>query len=362
MSRSAALVIAYLMRRLRWPAERALAHAVERRPVVATNAGFWDQLCKLEEELGIKERQLVADPAAASGAAAATAGPDAAMVDAAAERIAVRVLPKPGSAAAAAQALPAPAGEKAGKREERDRAEGRDRDGKHRDREEDRDRGREKDERRDRDRDREKDRGEGRGEKESRRDRGDRGDDRKRDRDRTDGHEKEDRKRSRGSERDDRDRDRDRDRDAPARPRGVKEEVERGTPPEEPGGAEEPPPGCVVLEVLKEGKVVKMLELGLSKPGHTCLVGRIASCNLMLEHASISRHHAQISLDASGRPTVMDLGSAHGTSLDGTWLRAKTPRQLKVGSVLRFGGSTRQYKVAQAVVPAKPVLNNAESP
>ena len=59
VSRSAALVIAYLMRRFTWPAERAREHARARRSLVNPNQGFWRQLCAFEAELGIRQRCAV---------------------------------------------------------------------------------------------------------------------------------------------------------------------------------------------------------------------------------------------------------------------------------------------------------------
>lgn len=59
VSRSAALVIAYLMRRFTWPAERAREHARARRSLVNPNQGFWRQLCAFEAELGITQRCAV---------------------------------------------------------------------------------------------------------------------------------------------------------------------------------------------------------------------------------------------------------------------------------------------------------------
>jgi dual specificity MAP kinase phosphatase len=56
VSRSAALAIAYLMRRFTWPAKRARAHCQQRRSLVSPNQGFWRSLCALEEQLGITER------------------------------------------------------------------------------------------------------------------------------------------------------------------------------------------------------------------------------------------------------------------------------------------------------------------
>lgn len=37
--------------------------------------------------------------------------------------------------------------------------------------------------------------------------------------------------------------------------------------------------------------------------------------------------------------------AGHGTNVDGLWLRAKAPRGLQVGSVIKFGASSRSYTV-----------------
>lgn len=56
VSRSAALVMAYLMRRFAWNAAKARQHCVERRSVVQPNDGFWRSLCAFEAQLGIGDR------------------------------------------------------------------------------------------------------------------------------------------------------------------------------------------------------------------------------------------------------------------------------------------------------------------
>ncbi len=56
VSRSAALVMAYLMRRFSWNAAKARADCVERRSVVQPNDGFWRSLCAFEAQLGIGDR------------------------------------------------------------------------------------------------------------------------------------------------------------------------------------------------------------------------------------------------------------------------------------------------------------------
>ena len=37
--------------------------------------------------------------------------------------------------------------------------------------------------------------------------------------------------------------------------------------------------------------------------------------------------------------------AGHGTNVDGLWLRAKAPKGLQVGSVVKFGASSRSYTV-----------------
>lgn len=43
--------------------------------------------------------------------------------------------------------------------------------------------------------------------------------------------------------------------------------------------------------------------------------------------------------------------AAHQTNVDGAWIRPKVPKQLRAGSVLRFGASTREYRVARLPAP-----------
>ena len=38
--------------------------------------------------------------------------------------------------------------------------------------------------------------------------------------------------------------------------------------------------------------------------------------------------------------------TGHGTNVDGLWLRAKAPKGLQVGSVIKFGASSRSYTVS----------------
>jgi dual specificity MAP kinase phosphatase len=76
---------------------------------------------------------------------------------------------------------------------------------------------------------------------------------------------------------------------------------------------------------------------------------RAPACNVVLEHLSISRQHAQFTVDLSGSVCLMDLGSQHGTKLNDAWLKAQQQRTMTVGSTVSFGASTRKYKLLEVV-------------
>ncbi|XP_045405254.1 kanadaptin [Lemur catta] len=104
------------------------------------------------------------------------------------------------------------------------------------------------------------------------------------------------------------------------------------------------------LETLKGGTILGTRSLeGTSY----CLFGRLSSCDVCLEHPSVSRYHAVLQHRASGpdreceghRPGfyLYDLGSTHGTFLNKTRIPPRTYCRVHVGHVLRFGGSTRLF-------------------
>ncbi|POM78997.1 hypothetical protein PHPALM_3398 [Phytophthora palmivora] len=74
------------------------------------------------------------------------------------------------------------------------------------------------------------------------------------------------------------------------------------------------------------------------------LIGRNAAvCDIVLSHCSISRLHATIVHHEKGATYLVDLGSAHGTFVDGLRLTALQPTLVMHGAVLKFGGSSRSY-------------------
>ncbi|XP_065784924.1 kanadaptin isoform X3 [Muntiacus reevesi] len=104
------------------------------------------------------------------------------------------------------------------------------------------------------------------------------------------------------------------------------------------------------LETLKGGTILGTRNLkGLS----CCLFGRLPSCDVCLEHPSVSRYHAVLQHRVSGFDAegdghgpgfyLYDLGSTHGTFLNKTRIPPRTYCRVHVGHVLRFGGSTRLF-------------------
>ncbi|XP_029982769.1 kanadaptin isoform X3 [Sphaeramia orbicularis] len=104
------------------------------------------------------------------------------------------------------------------------------------------------------------------------------------------------------------------------------------------------------LEILKNGTIVD--KVPLTDRGYF-VVGRLPVCDVSLEHPSISRYHAIIQYRGEAGEDgsvgeergfyIHDLGSTHGTVVNKNKIPPKTYIRLKVGHVLKFGGSTRLF-------------------
>src|SRR5262245_26397286 len=66
------------------------------------------------------------------------------------------------------------------------------------------------------------------------------------------------------------------------------------------------------------------------------LLGRSSQCELVVNDASVSRQHAQITVDSIG-VTLRDLSSRNGTFVNEQRIRAQ---RIKLGEPLRFGKIT----------------------
>ncbi|CAH2101963.1 unnamed protein product [Euphydryas editha] len=103
------------------------------------------------------------------------------------------------------------------------------------------------------------------------------------------------------------------------------------------------------LEVLKSGMIVENIEL-TNKPYY--VFGRLANCDVVMAHPTISRHHAVLqykAFAADGEPPsgwyIYDLGSTHGTFLNRERVKENHYTRVRVGHQIKFGTSTRTYIV-----------------
>lgn len=92
------------------------------------------------------------------------------------------------------------------------------------------------------------------------------------------------------------------------------------------------------LEVLKNGASLETIQ-GPKKDFVT--IGRLPTCDIPMEHPSVSRYQAVIQFDKDGDAYIYDMGSAHGTRLNKKPIPAREHVCLKPGDQLRFGESTR---------------------
>ncbi|XP_048830398.1 kanadaptin isoform X2 [Brienomyrus brachyistius] len=104
------------------------------------------------------------------------------------------------------------------------------------------------------------------------------------------------------------------------------------------------------FEILKNGTILDTLPLAERS---FFVFGRLPVCDVSLEHPSISRYHAVVQYRRRpGEPGVVgeeagfyafDLGSTHGTFINKNKIPPKTYIRLRVGHVLKFGGSSRLF-------------------
>lgn len=69
------------------------------------------------------------------------------------------------------------------------------------------------------------------------------------------------------------------------------------------------------------------------------VIGRSPTANLQLLHRTCSRMHALLVHHSNGSFLIKDLGSGHGTYVNGSKLPSKAWHKLKKGSLIRFGGN-----------------------
>ena len=94
-----------------------------------------------------------------------------------------------------------------------------------------------------------------------------------------------------------------------------------------------------------EGGTGTLLQIGKRRidltPGDN-EIGRDPQCDVLINDASVSRHHARITLGA-GVATLVDRGSKNGTKVNGRLI--KKPVELQDGDELTFGQVSARYQM-----------------
>jgi serine phosphatase RsbU (regulator of sigma subunit)/pSer/pThr/pTyr-binding forkhead associated (FHA) protein len=111
-----------------------------------------------------------------------------------------------------------------------------------------------------------------------------------------------------------------------------------------------PERGSDRLEIVDERDPrVPPLSLDL---GARIVLGRGSDCDLVVDDASVSRQHAAISVDASGA-SVEDLGSRHGTRVNGRLIGVGRSAQLEEGDRVQLGPRVLRIRNAMSRVRAE---------
>jgi RNA:NAD 2'-phosphotransferase (TPT1/KptA family) len=105
---------------------------------------------------------------------------------------------------------------------------------------------------------------------------------------------------------------------------------------------------------------MRYLTFRLSTKREHYYVGRQADAvDICLEHESISRRHAQLTVTAVG-VLISDLDAAHGTFVKGLRLKPHVATPLEDGAEIRFAGSSRKFRFRSAAsVAADAALGGA---
>ncbi|KAI9026893.1 hypothetical protein DFJ74DRAFT_704323 [Hyaloraphidium curvatum] len=115
------------------------------------------------------------------------------------------------------------------------------------------------------------------------------------------------------------------------------------------------------FEVIRSGVAVG--ECPLASRGKPFLVvGRVPTCDVELEHPSVSRLHAVVQFGAGDAVMLFDLGSAHGTFVNKIRAPPRTYVELHEGDQVRFGASTRVFVLLGRTRDRKPAEPNGGKP
>ncbi|CAH0552875.1 unnamed protein product [Brassicogethes aeneus] len=100
------------------------------------------------------------------------------------------------------------------------------------------------------------------------------------------------------------------------------------------------------FEILKNGIIIETVNL-MEKP--YWVMGRLGTCDILMQHPTISRFHAVIQYKSTASDKegvgfyIYDLGSTHGTFLNKNKLKPRVYVRIQVGHMLKLGCSTRTF-------------------
>ena len=87
--------------------------------------------------------------------------------------------------------------------------------------------------------------------------------------------------------------------------------------------------------------------------GHAQVIGRSRSCDIVIDHPSVSRQHTELT---TAPLAVRDLESRNGTRLRGKSLSARTPTPIEIGEAIQLGDAVM---LVQRIAPARVMLGSS---
>ncbi|KAJ2891884.1 hypothetical protein IWW38_003438 [Coemansia aciculifera] len=110
------------------------------------------------------------------------------------------------------------------------------------------------------------------------------------------------------------------------------------------------------IDVIKDGSFLDTHTIPSKRTFST--FGRLPICDYPMDHSSISRYHAvlQFAKDES-MPSIVDLGSSHGTFVNKQQVQPRVPQALRIGDQMRFGASSRIWILGSS----DPALHESDS-
>ncbi|KAJ2861497.1 hypothetical protein GGH94_004857 [Coemansia aciculifera] len=110
------------------------------------------------------------------------------------------------------------------------------------------------------------------------------------------------------------------------------------------------------LDVVKDGTFMGTYSIPIERSYST--FGRLPICDYSMDHVSISRYHAVLQFTTDQvLPSIIDLGSSHGTFVNKRQISSRVPQTLKIGDQIRFGASSRIWILGSTDPVETPTAN-----